>query len=256
MVAFLTRDQTPDCRISLVASRMFWLFRLMIRPLQRLLVKLYEWLASADSSSDGDLIFALAGRQNRKVYALEMFSQGRAPQVLLSVGRFEVRRFDDLGLSVRLNLRQKAASVAPMRRYFFVYLADSRSEVEFIDKGRFGTLSEIRALKTWLASHSEIKSVLIVSSSTHLRRVRLCCRSVLPASVRYRLLASRGEGKGSQAESWWRDGETRCLVLSEFPKLLLYWLVLHFRPTTWNLAPRFRHYDGSVVRKRSSLLNE
>ncbi len=201
--------------------------RFMLRLLQRLLVWLYEWLACAESSSEGDLIFALAGRQSRKSYALEMLLQGRARQLLLSVGRFEIRSFGDLPFPVRLNLPAVAASVSPAQRYLFVHLVNKTSEVVFIHKGRLGTLSEILALKAWLAARSEIKSVLIVSSAAHLRRVRLCCRSLLPAFVHFRLVAA--DKDGLRPDLWWRTSKTMVIVLLEFPKLLLYWLVFTLR---------------------------
>ncbi len=204
--------------------------------LQKVLVRLYEWLAVADSSGDGDLIFALAGRQSRKRHALEMFSQGQAPRLLLSVGRFEIRLFEGLPCPVKLNLPRRAAAVAPAQRHLFVYLANTISEVEFIPKGRLGTLSEIRALQTWLECRSEIKSVIIVSGAAHLRRVRLCCRGLLPAAIQLRLLPANDEDAWMRRDLWWRTGRTRSIVLPEFPKLLLYWLVLRFQSATRNVA--------------------
>jgi uncharacterized SAM-binding protein YcdF (DUF218 family) len=212
---------------------------------QRLLIELYEWLACADSPSDGDLIFVLAGQQRRKSYGLALASRGRAPRLLLSVGRCEIRRFNDLCLPVRLNLPQMAASVPPTQRHLFVYLANGTSEIEFICRGQFGTLTEIRALKTWLAARNEIRSVLIVSSAAHLRRVRLCCRSLLPACVGFRLVAVEEEEPWLRPDSWWQTSRTKSIVLSEFPKLLLYWFVLHLESLTRMWAPLlFNHYEG------------
>jgi len=216
----------------------------MSPTLQGFLVRLYEWLTCADLPGDGDLVFALAGRQSRKSYALEMFSQGRVPQLLLSVGRFEIRRFDDLPLPFRMNLPQRAASVAPPQRHFFVYIDNTTSAAQLIRTGRFGTMSEIRALNAWLAVREGIKSVLIVSSAAHLRRVRLCCRSLLPSAIQFRLLAVEEEGSGLRRDLWWRTAKTRSIVLAEFPKLLLYWLVLRLRSTIRNMASWFKTRVG------------
>jgi hypothetical protein len=60
----------------------------MFAIVHTLVRRLYDWLACADSVADGDLIFAVAGRQSRKMFALELFSQGHAPKLLLSVARF------------------------------------------------------------------------------------------------------------------------------------------------------------------------
>src|SRR5271170_5807203 len=115
----------------------------MSRTLRRFLIRLYDWLACAESSSEADLIFALAGRHSRKSCALGMFSQGRARQLLLSVGRFEIRSFESLPFPVRLNLPAVAASISPPERHFFVHLVNKTSEVVRVHKGQLGTLSEI-----------------------------------------------------------------------------------------------------------------
>ena len=198
--------------------------------LQRALIRLHDWLACADPVGRGDMIFALAGRQSRKICALEMFSHGWAPQLLLSVGRFEIRSFVDLRIPAQPDLLQIAAPVAPAKRHLFVWFGNGKSEAELIHKGRLGTLSEILALNTWLATHCEVRSVLVVSSAVHLRRVRLCCRRVLPPSVRVRFLAADKQEPRLRRDSWWRSAETRWIVLSELPKLLLYGLVLNLRP--------------------------
>jgi len=63
------------------------------------LMKLYENLTRTDSVQPCDLIFVLAGRMERKPYGLELYLAGMAPRLVLSVGRFEVSRMHQLGLS-------------------------------------------------------------------------------------------------------------------------------------------------------------
>jgi hypothetical protein len=204
----------------------------MLAP--RLLRMLYKWLDCSDSASKADLIFALAGRPGRKKFALETMAAGLVPKLLLSVGRFELRSFGELSFPVPLNLPRIAAEVPPERRHFFVYLENSAAEVEFIPKRYLGTLTEIGALASWVRRHGQIRSVLIASSPTHLRRVRMCCRVLLPPSLELRFLAVAAEDPCLQPDLWWRSERTRFVVLSEFPKLLLYWVVLHFARMTGN----------------------
>ena len=141
---------------------------------------LHNWLARADLPREADLIFVLAGRVARKEYGFELLQQGLAKQILLSVGRFEIRRFSQMPLPVPLDLLKLAQSIAPPQRHYFVHFHDGGVEVQHIAPGRFGTLTEVRALAGWLAQHPEIRSVMVISSDAHLRRIRLCCRSVLP----------------------------------------------------------------------------
>jgi hypothetical protein len=199
---------------------------------------LYEWLDCSDSVRNADLIFALAGRPVRKQFALEAREAGLAPRVLLSVGRFEIRGFDKLSFPVPLDLPRIAAGISPEQRHFFVYLEHSGADVELIPKGYFGTLTEIRALRTWLYRHREIRSIVIVSSATHLRRLRMCCRVLLPPSLELRFLGVTGDDPCSRPDLWWQSERTRSAVLWEFPKLVLYWVVLNFGRMAMKIRPR------------------
>jgi hypothetical protein len=191
-----------------------------------LLMRLYDWLSCADFIGDADLIFTLAGRQGRKVFALELFSQMRAPSLLLSVGRFEIRRFARLSLPVPFDMVQVAAPVSPPDRHFFVIFRNNEVEVKRVARGRFGTLSEIRALAAWLGGHPEVSSLLVVSSATHLRRVRMCCRALLPPQVHILLLDVPNEDPFLQRDRWWQSRAARVMVMAEPMKLLIYRLLL------------------------------
>ena len=198
----------------------------MFPRVQALAKRLYDWLACADSVGEGDLIFAVAGRQSRKMFALELFSQGRAPKLLLSVARFEIRRFAKLPLPVSVDLLSIAAPISAPARHFFVSFEARKSAVEFIQlRGRFGTLREIQALAAWLRDRPTINSVLVVSSASHLRRVRMCCRAFLPRRLQFRMLAEPSENP-LEWDQWWRHREARVMVLAEPIKLLLYSIVL------------------------------
>lgn len=193
--------------------------------MSRLLEKLYDWLSSAETVCPSDAIVCLSGRQSRKVFALELFEQGLAQTLLLSVWRFEVRKFSQLLWPAEINLLQVAVSTEPRLRYYFVSFERGRTQVERILRGRFGTLSEIRALADWLTKRPEIRSVLVVSSAPHLRRVRACCHALLPPGLRIHFIATPNDGALARG-SWWRNRSSRDVVLNELPKLLVYRLLL------------------------------
>jgi len=202
------------------------------RPSLSLLVRLYDWLACADPLTHADLIFVLAGRRSRKPFALELFSRGHAPRLLLSVDRIEIPRFSALPIPAELDLAAIVASIPPRKRHLFVafgdHKGDNKTEIDIVRPGKAGTLSEIHALASWLKTHAEVTSLLIVSSGSHLRRIRMCCRFLLPASFPIRLVAVENDGR-LRRDSWWRNRESRMIVLLEFPKLLLYWPLLHLQ---------------------------
>jgi uncharacterized SAM-binding protein YcdF (DUF218 family) len=194
---------------------------------QALLMRLYDWLNCSDPVGHAELIFALAGRESRKVFALELFSQERAPRLLLSVGRFEIRRFARLPpVPAPLDLLQIAATVSPPDRHFFVSFNNGEVEVGLVPRGRFGTLSEIRALSSWLNEHRDVSSVLVVSSATHLRRVRMCCRALLPRRIEILVLGVPNEHPYLRRDRWWQNPTAKAMVLSEPMKLLGYRIVL------------------------------
>lgn len=193
--------------------------------LTRLLERLYDWLSPSDSVGSGDLIFALAGRQSRKLYALQLFRQGVGDNLLLSVGRFEIRNFAQLSWPAEIDLGRVAAATPAAMRHYFVSVESGKSEVELISRGRFGTLSEIRALAAWLQRRPHIRSLVIVSSGPHLRRVSACCRALLPERVQLRFLATPNDGRLTRGE-WWRNAYARRLVMKEVGKLFVYRLLL------------------------------
>lgn len=187
---------------------------------------LYDWLAEADPPSEVDLIFALAGRQSRKVGALSLFREGRAPRLLLSTARFEIRHFAKLDLPHPVNLQQAASAIPPQQRHFFVIFEGSQAQVGLVPVRGFGTLGEVQALGNWLRQHPEIRSLLVVSSGAHLRRVRMCCQVLLPEPLKWRIVAVVDENPWLNRDGWWRERHATALVLSELAKLLLYRLVL------------------------------
>lgn len=192
-----------------------------VRPL---LIGVYEWLTHADAVTRADLIFCLAGRQHRKKHALALFLHELAPQVLLSVGRYEIRRLTDLAAPPHPDLVKLAAGIVPRERHFFLWFGFGTNRVDRITKKRLGTLSEICALKDWLTDHQEVKTVLMISCPVHLRRLRLCCR-LLPASLQVRFIGSR-EPSLDGVRDWWCERQTRAMVFSELLKILLYRVVL------------------------------
>jgi hypothetical protein len=169
-----------------------------------------------------DLIFVLAGLEDRKRYGLELFQQRIAPRILLSVSRFEIRRFANLELPVPLDLLERASKVPPPQRHFFVLFEGQVVQVNYIKPRRFGTLTEVESLMRWLKERPEIHSMAIVSSNSHLRRIRMCCKSLLSDSFEVRLIAV------PQKSIRKLDSDFAKGFLVETCKTVLYWFILKF----------------------------
>ena len=172
--------------------------------------RLYDWLAVSDECEKCDVIFVLAGRECRKHFALRLFQQRWAATLLLSVGRFEIRRFSELGLPTSLDLLAVAATTEPRRRHYFVTTGSGTPEAQRIALGRFGTFSEILAFSEWLEEHSSIRSAMVVSSGFHLKRVRMCCQHLVPEGMRLHFVATPESlvcqaigGETQLCANWW-----------------------------------------------------
>jgi hypothetical protein len=186
--------------------------------------RLYNWLAVSDRCQESDVIFVLAGRECRKRFALRLFQEGWAPTLLLSVGRFEIRRFSNLELPTSLDLLAIASTTEPRRRHYFVEIGPRTAAAQRIALGRFGTLREILAFSEWLREHTAIRSVTVVSSGFHLKRIRMCCRRLVPDGTRLNFVAVPDESRYLRRH-WWRDPKARKLMLSEVLKIAIYKLL-------------------------------
>lgn len=173
----------------------------------------------------------LAGREFRKLYALELFRRGLSPRILLSVARFEIRPFSKLALPVPLDLLGLASRVPPPERHYFVEFEGRKVSAELVRPRRFGTLTEMASLACWLIAHPRIQSVMLISSAIHLRRVKMCCQALLPAGTEIALIAAPVAFSQRIEEGRSIPVESTFAVVSELFKVALYWLLLRLRST-------------------------
>lgn len=143
-----------------------------------------------EPTSRGGLIFVLAGLESRKTRALRLYREGWATRLLLSVGRFEIRRFANLDLPQPVDLVPLASSIDPPKRHFFVCFSEGSVAVKTIPVGNWGTMTEIQALARWLDDDERVKKLIVISSWYHLPRVRLCCRELLAPGLTCEFLSA------------------------------------------------------------------
>jgi hypothetical protein len=190
-----------------------------MRP-RAIIDNMHRVLSVAETARKCDAVFVLAGNRQRKLYGVELYRQGYAPRILLSVGRFEIRRFRELPLpypagSEPIDLLAAAQPIAPPERHFFVTFSSAEVSFERIGAGRLGTLHEIQALAMWRKQRPEVHSLVVVSSGYHLRRVRMCCRALLPKAMEVTYAAAPEQA-----------GAAVRVLLLEFVKLSAYAVVL------------------------------
>jgi hypothetical protein len=183
-----------------------------------------------------DLIFVFAGRDYRKHYGLELYRRGLANTIMLSVGRFEIRSFSSLPLPVPTNLLKYASDIPPHRRHFLVWINAEGSHVQHVLPRRLGTLTEVEALKSWLLDRPEVQAIVLVSSRSHLRRVRICCQSLLASRSQLHFVSPAAELAEPQ------ENNKLLSTVLELVKTAGYWLLLtlHLEAATMKLRSRDR----------------
>ena len=191
-----------------------------------LLSRLFDFLsAGGEPAVPSDAIFVLAGRPERKRYGLELFRRGLAPVLILSVGRFEWRRFPELGLADDGGLRRLVEETYYKGRHFFVTVGPEGTSARFVPTRFLGTRREALGLAEEVRAKG-YRSILVVSTSIHLRRTRLALRRALgelPVRVSYTAVPE-GES-GIRRDSWSRSAAGWSYVTSELLKLAVYRLL-------------------------------
>jgi hypothetical protein len=178
----------------------------------------------------------LAGRPERKAYGLELWKEGAASALLLSVARFEWRAFPALGLPDDGGLGALVAQTPPRLRHFLVTLDERGAHAEWMPRGRFGTWGEAVGASR-LARARGWKSLLVVTTEAHLSRTRLAFRRALEGSgVALHLAAVPDERSSVRRSGWWKDRRARRVVIGEWIKLPAYWLFARTRHSS--PAPR------------------
>lgn len=150
-------------------------------------LNLYDSLTLNDAVQPADLIFVMAGRMERKRYGIELYRNGIAPRLVLSVGRFEVSKMSVLGLERLDELKTFRDRTPPGQRHFFVEMRAGRVCIEIADLPIWNTYGEVFGLRR-LLEREAARKVIIVSTDVHLRRVSLSIRKVLsdlPVQIAY-----------------------------------------------------------------------
>jgi hypothetical protein len=146
------------------------------------------------SPEPAEAIFVFAGREGRKRSALALYRRGWAPRLIVSVGRFEWRRFEKLGLASDGGLVDMVEATAPTERHFFVHVTEEGTRCERVPMGRLGTLTEARGLAEVIAREG-LRKLLIVSSPAHLTRCLVALRIFISQNIELVPIAATDDGE-------------------------------------------------------------
>jgi uncharacterized SAM-binding protein YcdF (DUF218 family) len=190
------------------------------------LIRWYESLTRNDQVQPADLIYVMAGRIGRKRYGIELFRAGAAPLVVLSIERFEVSKVARFGLEGFDQLIALRDRIPPAERFFYWKVDVAGNHFEKRKLPRCNTYGEALALRQFL-EEQKARTVLVVSSGVHLRRVALTFYKVFRNSpIEFRFCPAPPDVDGVPKCGWWNRPEDRRYVLLETVKLAGYHAIL------------------------------
>lgn len=168
------------------------------------------WLSEGDKPGKADAILVLAGDYSRPFQAADLYRQGLAPKIYISVPIREkqLRLLDETGVSVP---RQEE-----IFRQVLLKKGVPANAIELFGKDSISTAAEAQAARTLFAKGTP--RLLIVTSPYHLRRTRMIFTDALP-NAEIRAIATSYE---RLPQYWWNDQDAARNVLLELPKILFY----------------------------------
>ncbi len=164
----------------------------------------YSFLDIGEAPHKADCIFVFAGREVRKAFGIDLWRREYAPELILSVGRFEWRRFYHLGLPSDGGLRTLVEVTPPEKRHFFVRFNHDQADAAAVQRYRLGTLTEGRALVERFRDAAPL-SLLVVSSAIHLRRIALVCRPLRRRGIQLTFVAVPEDPSSASSADVWRE---------------------------------------------------
>jgi uncharacterized SAM-binding protein YcdF (DUF218 family) len=171
-----------------------------------------DWLSAGDRPQKSDAILVLGGSYTRPFQAAELYRQGLARKIYVSVPLREdqYRLLDEAGIAfpreeevVRQVLLKKGVPA---------------SAIEYFGKASVSTAAEAQAARELFAKGAP--KLLIVTSPYHLRRSRMTFTDALPAAD-IRVIATSYD---PLPQAWWKDQSAARNVLLELAKITFYQL--------------------------------
>ena len=169
-----------------------------------------EWLSVGDQPQKADAILVLGGSFTRPFQAADLYRQGFARKIYVSVPAREdqYRLVDEAGVSfpreeevVRQVLLKKGVPA---------------SAIEYFGNGSLSTAAEAQAARVLFGKGAP--RLLVVTSPYHLRRARMTFSAALPAAD-IRVIATSYD---PLPLAWWKDQSAARNVLLELAKITYY----------------------------------
>ncbi|MCX8072758.1 MAG: YdcF family protein [Candidatus Binatia bacterium] len=215
----MRRRRTIGCAtalagVAVLAALLFW-------QRQPILVAIGGFLVVQDVPTKSDAIVVLSGSvPDRILEAVDLYHAGLAPRLLLTregrlPGLDELRR-----RGVALPERHE------QNRDIALALGVPVENIEVIERRATSTLAEARELVALLQKQG-MQRVLLVTSRAHARRARVIFRTLAAGHPEILVVPSRYDP--FDPHTWWRERAFLRRVVTEYGKLLTWWLFDQWR---------------------------
>jgi uncharacterized SAM-binding protein YcdF (DUF218 family) len=179
-----------------------------------------RWLVVEDPLAKARAIAVLSGRMPvRAIEAAKLYRQGYASEVWLTRSAEPGESLKALGLAYQ---GEEAYSARVL-----IHEGVPAEAIHVLEPPIVNTADEVRVLSAALA-HEQDRSVILVTSKTHTRRVRLLWRKLAPPNCRGMVRAA-GEDR-FDPRHWWRSSGDALEVVREVLGLLNAWAGLPLTP--------------------------
>jgi len=159
-----------------------------------ILPDMWNFLYVNEAPQKADVIIVLSGDTGRLEYGVELFKEGYAGHIIFSGGAASSMRRDAISMGI-----------ADDR-----ILLDRRSNSTFENaKNSMGIMQA-----------NQLKTAIVVTSGYHTKRSDIIFTHFLPESD----VTICAVPDGANANNWWKDSHTSTAVISEYLKLVYYYL--------------------------------
>ncbi len=168
------------------------------------------WLSAGDPPQPADAIVVLGGSFTRPFQAADLYRQGLARKIYISVpAREDQHRLLDAA-GVPFPREEEVVRDVLLKK------GVPASAIEYFGKDSISTAAEAHAARALFGKGAPV--LLVVSSPYHLRRARMTFADALPAAD-IRLIATSYDPLPLE---WWRDQNAARSVLLELAKITFY----------------------------------
>lgn len=179
-----------------------------------------HWMRVNETPVRSDYILPLAGDKHRLIKAAELYRQGNAPTILVSLA-YDPPPDHLKRLEWAMGFPRYTKIEYARRLYAELGIPDA--PLEPFGHGHISTVEEAEALRAHLKGRAV--GLLIVTSPSHARRAKMIFEHELP-DCRITLVSTED---GRFADDWWKVQRDAQLVVMEFAKTLHYLLGGAFR---------------------------